>query len=61
MEGFSHSNVVTAHSETFWRASAVTFLSVGCVGPSSGRIGGSVNLDGGVCEDLVRDGGWIVG
>ena len=53
--------VLTAHSETFWRASAGTFLSVGCVGPSSGRISGSVNLDGGVCEDLVRDDGWIVG
>ena len=61
VEGFSHSNVVTAHSETFWRASAGTFLSVGFVGPSFGKLEGSINLDGGVCEDLVSDGGWIVG
>ena len=61
MEGLSHSNVVTAHSETFWRASAGTFLSVGFVGPSFGKLEGSINLDGGVCEDWVSDGGWIVG
>ena len=68
VEDLSHSLVGTiAHSETFWGSSIPTCAvlslerpssSAGCVGPC---FGSSLNLDGDVCEGLLKVWGWIIG